>query len=118
MFLIFVIEEVLMMKQVLRAITEEPEQRCQPGDEACLIRHEKIRLGVLCGCLLVMLLGFVSFGVTKSFLPLFFAIVLAFFSYKCLDAVFEHSEQVLLHPQAHDRSGHMQTSQAKTPGDG
>jgi hypothetical protein len=86
--------------------------------EACLVRHEKIRFGVLCGSLLVMLLSFVFFVVTKGFLPLFFAIVLVFFSYKCLDAVFEHSEQVLLHPKAHDHSAHMQTSQAKTPGDG
>jgi hypothetical protein len=118
MFLVFISEEVLMMKQVLRAVAEEPEQRCQPDADACLVRHEKIRLGVLCGSLLIMLLGFVFFVATKGFLPLFFAIVLAFFSYKCLDAVFEHSEQVLLHPQAHDHSAHMQTSQAKTPGDG
>jgi hypothetical protein len=97
------------MKQGLRAVVEEPEQRCQPDVEACLVRHEKIRLGVLCGSLLVMLLGFVSFVVTKGVLLLFFAIVFVFFFYKCLDAVFEHSEQVLLHPQAHDHSGHRQT---------
>ena len=88
-----------MMKHVSRAMAEESEQRCHPGDEACLFRHEKIRLGVLYGSLCVMLLSSVSFAVTRNILPLFFTTVVVFSFYKCLNTIFEHSEHVLLHPK-------------------
>ena len=80
------------MESISRERAEEPEQQCQPDDAACILRHEKIRLEVLCASLLAMLISFVLFFTTGTILPLFVTIVLVFFFYKWLDATFERAE--------------------------
>ncbi len=97
------------MKSISREFAEEPEQRCHPVDEACIVRHEKIRLGVLGGSLLALLISFVLFLTTQNVLPLFATIVLVFLFYRYLDATFERAERSPLHPNAYDHPGHIQT---------
>lgn len=88
-----------MMKLVSRELPEEYEQQCHPADEACILRHEKIRLEVLCGSLLLMLMSFILFFTTGAILPLFITIVVVFLFYKWLDTTFERAE----HPPQHSK---------------
>jgi hypothetical protein len=64
----------------------EPPNRQGDGEEGSLPHSEKVRLLVVCLALLALLAGFLCSLLSKTILPLFAAMVVAFLSYQRLDA--------------------------------
>ena len=62
--------------------SEEPPQRRRGGEVSCLLRNEKIRLIVLGLALLALLAGFLLYLLSRSVLPLFGVMVVAFLGYR------------------------------------
>lgn len=71
---------------------EEPDQQRLNTNGELVVRHEKIRLVVLSLSFLALLLGFLSFLMGHTIVPLFTSIVLVSLAYVCLDASFRASE--------------------------
>src|SRR5215469_7588345 len=65
---------------------EEPDQRWQDRDIACLSRNEKIRLIIQGLGLLVLLAGFLFFLSSGTVLPLFGTMVIVLLGYRRIDA--------------------------------
>lgn len=64
----------------------EPPYRQGDGKECSLPHSEKVRLIVLCLALLAVLAGFLFYLFSRTNLPLFAAMVIAFLGYRRLDA--------------------------------
>ncbi|MDQ2713590.1 MAG: hypothetical protein M3Z08_01635 [Chloroflexota bacterium] len=73
---------------------EEPPQRWGDGEVSCLPRNEKIRLIVLGIALLVLLIGFLLYLLSRTVLPLFGVIVVVFLGYRRLDAWLDTAEEL------------------------
>jgi len=76
----------------MSALSEEPPQRWIAGEAPCLPRNERIRLVILGLGLLALLVGFLLYLFSRTVLPLFGTVVVAFLGYRRLDAWLDAEE--------------------------
>jgi hypothetical protein len=67
-------------------LVEEPDQRRPVMHMQCLLRNEKIRLVIIVVGLLSIILSCLLFLFTRSVIPLFVTIVIAYLGYRQVDA--------------------------------
>jgi hypothetical protein len=75
------------------ALSVEPPQRWRAGEAPCLPRNERVRLVILVLGLLALLAGFLLFLFSRTVLPLFGAMVIAFLGYRRRDAWLDTEER-------------------------